>query len=215
MVVAFPVGLSNMNPPSRCVRIRPRFGALAAAGWLVAALSWSTPATATQVFHSPNDNGQPAGGFPDIPSGGVRSVYLYIEGGASASPLGTACDTGTGNEVCGYTLTLTALTGLTLVGFTPDGAANLLHDITALEFRVNGLDTLAPTPGPKRIGELLVSGVEGGSLELSSGEVIGADLSSEILETDQIVYLPEPGALLMLASSVALLGCLGHWRARP
>ncbi len=209
-----------MNRPSRRVRLRPRFGALAAALGLVAALSWGMPATAThatgtQVFHSPNDNGQPAGGFPEVPSGGVSSLYLYIHGGASASPVGTACDTGTGNEVCGYTLTLTALTGLTLAGFTPDEGANLLHGINGLEFRLNGLDTLTPTPGPKRIGELLVNGVEGGSLQLSSGEVIRADLSSEIVASSQVVYLPEPGALLMLASGVALLGCLGHGRARP
>ena len=209
-----------MNRPSRCVRLRPRFGALAAAGGLVAALSWAMPATAThatgtQVFHSPNDNGQPAGGFPEVPSGGVRSLYLYIDGGASASPVGTPCDTGTGNEVCGYTLTLTALTGLTLAAFTPDPGANLLYDITGLELRVNGLDTLAPTPGPKRIGELLVNGAEGGSLQLSSGEVIAADLSSEILAGAEVVYLPEPGALLLLASGVALLGCLGYRRARP
>ena len=78
-------------------------------------------------------------------------------------------DTGTGDEVCAYTLTLTGLSGLTIVGFAPDGGANLLHDTTALEFRVNGLDSSAPTPGPQRIGELTVNAVGGGSLELTSG----------------------------------------------
>jgi hypothetical protein len=142
-------------------------------------------------------------------------VYLYIDGGASASQGGSACDTGSGNEVCGYTLTLTGLAGLTLAGFTPDGSANLLHDIIGLEFHVNGLDTEAPTPGPKRIGELQVNAVEGGSLELTSGEVIGADLASEILASDEVVAVPEPGVLLQLASGAALLGCLGCRRACP
>jgi hypothetical protein len=144
----------------------------------------------------------------------VRSVFLYIDGGASASPAETACDTGTGSEVCGYTLTLTGLTGLTLAGFAPDPGANLLYDLTALEFRVNGLDTQAPTPGPKRIGELSVNAVTGGSLELTSGEVVGADLSIETLASGEVVAVPEPGALLQIVSGATLIGCLGRRRAR-
>lgn len=202
------------------VRIHAWSSALAVAAWLVAASFWGTPAaathaTGTQVFHSPNDDGQPAGGFPLIGAGGVRSLYLYIDGGAVASPVGTACHTGTGSEVCGYTFTLTALNGLALVGFTPDENADLLHDISGLELRVNGLDTLAPTPGPKRIGELLVNGVEDSSLQLSSGEVVGADLSSEILPSSEVVYVPEPGVIPLLVTGVLALGCLGCRRARP
>ena len=143
-----------------------------------------------------------------------RAVFRYIDGGASTAAVDTACDTGTGSEVCGYTLTLTGLTGLTLVGFTPDGGANLRHDTTAQELRVNGLDTLAPSPGPKRIGELTVKAVAGGSLELTLGEVIGADLSSEILAGGEVVTVPEPGVLLQLAAGVCLLGCLRSRRAR-
>ncbi len=91
---------------------------------------------------------------------------------------------------------------------------NLLHDITALEFRVNGLDTLAPSPGPKRIGELTVNAVAGGSLELTLGEVIGADLSSEVLASGEVVTVPEPGMLLQLAAGVLLLRYLASGRAR-
>jgi hypothetical protein len=196
-------------------RTRIQLGTFALAGWLLLAVWGAAPATATQVFHSPNDNGLPAGGTPTVPGGGVQSVFLYIDGGASPSTIDTACDTGTGSEVCGYTLTLTGLTGLTLVGFTPDGGANLLHDLTALEFRVNGLDATAPTPGPKRIGELTVNAVAGGSLELTLGEVIGADLSSETLASGEVVAVPEPGVLVQLAAGVLLLRCLGSRRARP
>ena len=203
-----------MSCPAQPTRMRSRRGTLLVAGWLAAAFCWGAPATATQVFHSPNDDGLPAGGTPTLAAGGVQSVFLYIDGGASASAVDTACDTGTGSEVCGYTLTLTGLTGLTLVGFTPDGSANLLHDTSGLEFRVNGLDTLAPAPGPKRIGELTVNAVAGGSLELTVGEVIGADLSSEILAGAEIVTVPEPGLLLQLAAGVALLRCLASRRAR-
>jgi hypothetical protein len=207
-----------MRVPSRFPRVHFRLWALSAATGLVAALGWAVPASAThaqRVYHSPNDNGQPAGGLPELPSGGVQSLYLYIDGGALASAPSTACDTGAGSEVCGYTLTLTGMNGATFTGFTPDGGANLLYDLNGSEFRINGLDTQSPTPGAKRIGELLVNGVEGASVELSSGEVIGADLSSELLSTDQVVYLPEPGVMLMLASTLAVLGCLGRGRARP
>ncbi len=203
-----------MHPFARRIRMRSRLASLSVAGWLAALLCWGAPATATQVFHSPNDDGLPAGGTPTIATGGVQSVFLYIDGGASTSAVDTACDTGTGSEVCGYTLTLTGLTGLTLVGFTPDGGANLLHDTIALEFRVNGLDTSAPTPGPKRIGELTVNAVVGGSLELTLGEVIAADLSREILASGEVVAVPEPGILLQLAAGVLLLRCLASGRAR-
>lgn len=203
-----------MHRFARRSRTRSRKGTLGFAGWMVVALCAAAPASATQVFHSPNDDGQPAGGTPTIASGGVQSVFLYVDGGASASAVDTACDTGTGSEVCGYTLTLTGLTGLTLVGFTPDGGADLLHDLTALEFRVNGLDSVAPTPGPKRIGELMVNAVAGGSLELTLGEVIGADLSSETLASGEVVAVPEPGVLVQLAAGVLLLRCLASSRAR-
>ena len=183
-------------------------------GWLMAALCGVTVATATDVFHSPSDDGLPAAGAAVIAEGGVRSVYLYIDGGPTASSANTACDSGTGNEVCGYTLTLTGLSGLTLVGFTPDPGANLLSDTTALAFRVNGLDTASPTPGPKRIGELQVNAVAGGTLELTSGEVVGADLSSETLASGEIVAVPEPGVVLQLMTSAALLGILNRRRAR-
>ncbi len=174
-----------------------------------------TSATATQLYHSPNDDGQPSVGPPSVPLGGVQPVYLYIDGAAAASPIGTACDTGSGDEVCGYTLTLTGLTGLTLTAFTPDGSADLLFDLSAVELHVNGLDTAAPTPGPKRVGELLVNTVAGGALELSSGEVVGADLSGEFLPVTDVVTVPEPGVLLQLASGIALLGRLDRRRARP
>jgi len=194
------------------VLLRPRSRLLSVA--VVAALLCATPAIATQVSHSPNDDGQPAAGPPSLPAGGVQPVYLYIDGGASASAGGTACSSGTGSEVCGYTLTLTGLVGLTLTAFTPDVGADLLYDSNTVELIINGLDTAAPTPGPKRIGELSVNAVAGGSLELTSGEVIGADLSSEILSSGEIVAVPEPGVLLQLATGGTLLACLGRRRAR-
>ena len=104
---------------------------------------------------------------------------------------------------------------MTLIGFTPDAGANLLYDVSALEFRVNGLDTASPTPGPKRIGELSVNAFAGGSLELTSGEVVDAGLSAEQLGSVEIVAFPEPGEVLQLGVGIALLACFARRRAKP
>lgn len=176
-------------------------------GWLAG------PALAvTSVYHSPNDDGLP--GSTQIPAGGAQPVYLYIDGGPVSSAVGSACNDGQGDEVCGYDLELTALNGLTLSLFNADVGANLLVNFSASSMKVNGLDTQSPTPGPHRIGELLVNAVVGGEVELTSGEVVGADLGSEILPTTTLVTVPEPGQLLLLGSAIGLLVVLGRRRAR-
>jgi hypothetical protein len=180
--------------------------------WLVC-LGWlAGPALAvTSVYHSPNDDGLP--GSTEVPAGGVQSVYLYIDGGAVASGVGSACNDGQGDEVCGYDLELTALSGLTFSSFDADVGADLLVNFSASSMMVNGLDTQSPTPGPHRIGELLVNAAAGGEVELTSGEVVGADLGSEILSTTTLVTVPEPDQLLLLGSAIGLLVVLARRRA--
>jgi hypothetical protein len=166
---------------------------------------------ATVVYHSPNDDG--LSGPMQIPEGGVQSVYLYIDGGAAASSGGSACNDGTGDEVCGFDLEVTGAAGLTLSSFTPDGGANLLVNFSGASMRVNGLDTQSPTPGPHRLGELQVNAVSGGAVDLLTGEVVGADLGSEVLSPTTLVTVPEPGQLLLLVSGGLLLGGLARRRA--
>ena len=143
---------------------------------------------------------------------GVQSVYLYIDGGATASAAGRACNDGSGDEVCGFDIELAVAGGLTLSSFAPDVGANLLVNFSASSMRVNGLDTQSPAPGPQRLGELLVNAAAGGAVDLTSGEVIGADLGSELLSTTILVTVPEPGQLLLLGSGGLLLAGLARRR---
>jgi hypothetical protein len=198
----------------RCARSRlARWIALVA--MVAGLLPVAAPASAvTQVYHSPGDDGVPAPGEASVPEGGVQSVYLYIDGGAAVSGAGTACDTGQGDEICGYELVLTGLGGLTLSAFNPDAAADVVLNLGAGSVLINGLDSEAPTPGPKRIGELQVNAVADGELELTSGETVGANLSEESIPTTTVVTVPEPGHFVLLGSGLAMLAALSRGRAR-
>ena len=119
---------------------------------------------------------------------------------------------GEGDEVCGYDLELIGLNGLTFSAFNADPGANLLVNLGASSLRINGLDTVAPTPGPQRIGELQVNPTTGGEIELTGGEAIGADLESETLASTVVVAVPEPALLLLLGSGIGLLVVLARRR---
>ena len=174
-------------------------------------LALAAPSSAeTAVYHSPNDDGAP--GPTLVPPSGTQSVYLYVDGGAVASAGGTACDEGQGDEVCGFDLEITPQFGLTFGAFNAEVGADLVVNFDATSLRINGLDSQAPAPGPHRVGELVVNAVSGGEVHLSSGEVVGADLDSEVLAGRRLVTAPEPGAGLLLASGVALLWLLPRRR---
>jgi hypothetical protein len=200
-----------LNALAEARRLRCWRGALRLLG---AAMLLAPSALASQVFHSPGDDGVPAIGEPIVAEGGVQSVFLYVDGGALASLAGSACNDGAGDEVCGFSVTLTGLGGLTLSAFNADPGADLLVNLGAGSIVINGLDPVSPTPGPKRIGELLVNAAVGGSVELSGGEVVGADLSTETLLVGTLVVVPEPSKLALLASGLLLLRTLAERRQR-
>jgi hypothetical protein len=161
---------------------------------------------ATSVYYSASDDG--LSGSNVVPSGGLRSIYLYIDGGSAASAAGEACHVGQGDEVCGYDLELTGVDGLTFSAFNADAGADLLVSFDTGKVVINGLDSQSPSPGPHRIGELIVNAVEDGTVQLTKGEVVGADLESEILSAATLVTVPEPGGSDLLGSGAVLLALL-------
>jgi CubicO group peptidase (beta-lactamase class C family) len=177
----------------------------------VLCLLFSTaPALAAQVFHSPNDDGVPGSG--QVPPGSP-SVFLYLDGGPAASAPGTACNDGTGDEVCGFDLELTGVGGVTFTSFDADPGADLLVNLGASSVRINGLDPVAPGVGPQRLGQLFLS-ASSGEVELTTAETVGADLSSETLSAQTLVTVPEPSQLITLLSGGSLLAALARTRRR-
>lgn len=183
-------------------------------GLLVAAALATPSGAVTEVYHSPGDDGVSPGPGAEISVGAGQTLFVYISGGPSPTSSGERCHDGDGDELCGYELVLTGQGGLTLSGFTPDPAANIVANLSGNELRLNDLDTTTPSPGPRRIGELVVDAPASGVLELSSGEAIRADLSSDVLPMSTIVAVPEPTRLALLGSGLAWLSCLLRRRGR-
>jgi hypothetical protein len=180
----------------------------------VACVGPITTSAATQVYHSPGDDGVPAVGQATLPAGGVQSVFLYIDGGATVSGVDEACDTGAGDELCGFEFGLDAVSGLTLSSFSPDGGVDLVSNLSAGSIKINGLDTVSPSPGPHRLGELQVNSVAGGVLALYLGETVNADLSESRIPITAVVAVPEPGHLALLGSGLLMLSALYRRSAR-
>lgn len=163
------------------------------------------------VYHSPNDDGVNPGGPVQVPSLVQTTIHLYIDGGSTASP-SDPCFQGTGDEVCAWNLTLAGQSGLSLVSFTPSGA--VVSNLSGGVLRANRLDPLTGALGPVKVGDLVVEGSEGGTLDLSAGESIDAALTSQVLPSVTVVTLPEPGADLLGSAGLVALLLLSRGRAR-
>ena len=203
------VDLSPTSPDRAGAHAVVRRAALLAL--IAIALAW--PAAAADLYYSPGDDGVPAGGAPTIAPGGTQPVPIWIDGGAAASAPGTVCDTGAGDEVCGFVATLTATGSVTFDSFVADGGADVVARQTPTSLVINGLDPVSPTPGPQRIGVINVNTGSDGSVERTSTEVIGADLGSAALATQTLVNVPEPGALAAWTAGLGLLSMLARRRA--
>lgn len=182
--------------------------------WCALASLLTAPGVAagdTSVYHSPADDGASPAGPPTVPSQVPEPLYLWIDSGATASAPGTVCDTGTGDERCGWRLSVEAHGG-TFTDFQPE--PGVVYDLSGDTLRVNLLDVTAPAAGPARIGRLdVVSTSLTGGVVTVEGAVVGASLEREPVESAAMVFIPEPGVPLSLAAGCALLCCLRSARS--
>ena len=74
------------------------------------------------------------------------------------------------------------------------------------ELRCAATDPLVGTLGPRKIGDLMIDGSEGGALDLISGASLDSTLTTQALATGSLVTLPEPeGHQLAMAGVLGLL----------
>ena len=151
----------------------------------------------------------------------VETLSLFLATGAAASDSVNeeVCVDGDGDEVCGFTLVIEAVDGLSLGSFTPDAGAGLVAnlDTAAGALRIN---RLGPALGPNTIlplGSLqVVPGVVAGEIRVhAESESVLARLQLESIDGNDPLarYLPEPGAALGLALGGLVLGGLSRRRA--
>ena len=163
----------------------------------------SSRAAAPSVYFSPFNNGDAPATPPEIPSSGQTMIYLYLDGGSSAS-LSDPCFQGPGEEVCGWDIKIQAVGGLSLVSF--DGAGDVVSHISGDTLRFNGGDVGSGTLGAVKLGDLLVIGAADSSLELLTSQSINSMLGTETIAPSSLLTTPEPGLGLGLLIGSAFLG---------
>lgn len=163
------------------------------------------------VYDSPADDGANPGGVPVVPALQQTTIHLYVDGGSVPSAQ-DPCYKGTGDEVCAWNLTFSGQGGLTAVSFTPSG--NVVWNLVGDVLRCNRLDPVSGVLGPVKIGDLVVSGSEGGTLELTAGESVDSMLGVQAITPGTLVALPEPGVDVLGLAGFGLLLWLGRWRGR-
>lgn len=176
--------------------------------WAFAEASAAPPA----IYHSPADDGFPANGPVEIPSGAPHTIYLYLDGGETASPE-TRCSDGSGDEICAWDLALEAFEGLVIESFVPE--SDTIARTTSTTIRMNGGDPWRGTLGRQRLGVIEVTGGPLGSrLDVMPSAAVASDLSVETVSQSTLIIVPEPRTLASLISGGTALAALGHRRRR-
>lgn len=151
------------------------------------ALAWATGSLAFEVYHA--DTAGPNPGTPGvIPTGGSTVLQLFFDNGTTTSG-SVPCRNGDGDEVCGFDLHLQATGGVVLDpgGFTPE--PGVVFTLTTTLLRVAGGNPSTGDLGPTKIGDLAVSAVDVGTVDVianlwvDAGVGMNAVNSSLIAET--------------------------------
>ena len=175
---------------------------------LVNALLFASPAAAAPpvLYHSPADDGVNAGVPVVVPGGASVTLHLYVDGGSVASPAGQECYTGPSDELCGWDFALVGTGSASFSGFTPAG--DVEYNLGSTTLRCNGGNPFVGTLGPSKIGDLVLSGAQGDSVDLVRGDVVTSQLTLTQVALGPLVTVPEPGLVSGLLCGAALLGWL-------
>jgi hypothetical protein len=165
------------------------------------------------VFHSPTMDGMNPGFPEEIKSG---SLDLYLAPGPAVSDTGGGeqiCLDGSGDEICGFTVTLETTGGGSLDAFTADPSAELVVNFQAPgTLTLNRLNGTLGDAAPVRLGSLDVTLGPGDEVRVGSSEAIGASLQTLPVADNGPIATPEPGLLLGLLAGALLLRGLLHAR---
>jgi hypothetical protein len=173
----------------------------------------ATGASAAPYFYlSYGPNGwKPETYLPLLP--GSQTVPLWVDAGNVPSTPGTACQSGLGEELCGWALHLETVGAVTIEGFVPAPEHTVVSSFSASEWRGSGGDVENGNLGLTKIGDLVVNLSGAGEVWLRPSEAVDAALGSEDVP-ERLLALPEPGGLTLLGPGVGLLWLLGRRRMR-
>lgn len=175
---------------------------------LVLLLSSAVANALPTIFHSPNDDGEPAPGLASVALG-VQTLHLYIDGGSQASSA-LPCEEGDGDEVCTWEVSIVPTGDVTFQGF--NNASGVESNLDSSLLRAIGGNPFTGDLGPTKMGDLTINSVAGGTVELDRGDTVNAAQSIDALMPGELVDVPEPRVPLSLAWGALGLQLLRRWR---
>lgn len=150
---------------------------------LIAAVS--IPASAAQVYDSPQNNGDSAGVRPLAADGTATDLFLYIDGGPNESAAADKCTgDGDGDELCAWDVQISGDGELQILSFVP--ASGTVWELDNNAVRANGLDAVDPFAEPQFIGSMTVATIGDGDLLLTRGLAVRSDLAGDAIPTTLI-----------------------------
>jgi hypothetical protein len=159
---------------------------------LAVALAAASAAQAgVSVFQDPTNVGTPGAAAVNVTIGGPAvPLNLFLQQTGSNTSGATVCNTGSGDEVCGWDVYVaTSVPGVVLQSFTPDAGAgsDIIGAISGNVLRANGGNPINGETGIHRIGTLLVAATTAGSVSVSGNLYVTAALASQNVTTGNVL----------------------------
>jgi hypothetical protein len=153
---------------------------------------------------------------PDPSTPWIRGYELSLVTGPEQSKAGeVSCETGTGDEICGFQLEIETTGGLTISDFTPTHASTRWYQPSPTHLRLNRVNSAGAAAGDYGtvvVGTVWVAGSAAGEIRITQySRAVDAFLRF-VDVTSTPTPVPEPYGLALLLSGAALLAGLGAWR---